>query len=58
VAIPFGIVIGRWSAPSGRVLKSDSGWKDGSFGANYDSNWAQNGCVFPLWPHWGYAKTG
>jgi hypothetical protein len=34
------------------------GWKDGSFGANYDSNWAQNNCVFPLWPHWSYAKTG
>jgi hypothetical protein len=34
------------------------GWKDGSFSANHDDNWAQNGCVFPLWPHWGYAKTG
>lgn len=34
------------------------GWKDGSFGASHDDNWAQNGCVLPLWPHWGYAKTG
>lgn len=34
------------------------GWKDGSVTASYSDNWAQNGCPLPLWPHWGWAKTG
>lgn len=34
------------------------GWKDGSVTASHSDNWAQNGCPLPLWPHWGYAKTG
>lgn len=34
------------------------GWKDGHVTASRSMNWAQNGCPLPLWPHWGYAKTG